>query len=105
MIIKNFKAVEAGALKGSFDIEFPEWDLTIRRAKVFSKNNSSWIGWPAEMYLEDDKKMYFPLVVFGQKTGKQRQAEVLELLKMPTSDNSQKTKNDWNDLAQGSIPF
>ena len=50
MEISNYKNVNAGALKGSFDVTIPEWGLMIHECKLFEKDGRRWIGLPSKQY-------------------------------------------------------
>jgi len=69
MRIEEFKQVNKGALKATFNVIIPEWGMTIRSCSFFEQNGKSWIGYPCRAY--DDptsgKKKFFSFILFDEK--------------------------------------
>ena len=61
MEITDFKSLNRGALKASFNVLIPEWGMTIRSCALFEKDGRRWIGYPSRTYddPENGKKKYY----------------------------------------------
>jgi hypothetical protein len=69
-VISNAKFINKGALIGSFSLETPS-GLIIHDAKLFEKNGSRWLGFPAREFTKHDgSKGFFQFIAFrDQETG------------------------------------
>lgn len=108
MEISNYKVIDKGFLKGSFNLEIPEWEQTIRKVNHFVKDGAAWISWPSEMYMKDGEKKYYSYVQFGEKTDKRLKAEALQKIKeYITTHKPQEIQkpSEWDDLSSNNLPF
>lgn len=78
--IQNFKQINKGALKASFEVHIPEWDLTIKNMCYFGKDDGSvWVTYPSrEVTNHEGKKKYYPQIVFGSRVGPRLEKAIKE---------------------------
>lgn len=100
MKITEYKSLDKGALKGSFNIVIPQWGLTIRNCRDFESNGRSWIGYPSHPYddPETGKKKYFSFIYWDEKVKDRFESAVREELKKhrgtPTHEDISKETED-----------
>lgn len=72
MEISDFKRINKGALKASFNIFIPEWGMTIRNCNYFDTSDKNWIGFPSRQYIDPDtnQKKYFSYIIFEDEVKK-----------------------------------
>lgn len=90
MQITEFKIVNKGALKATFNVVIPEWGLTIRDCKDFESNGRNWIGYPARSYddPETGKKKYFNYIQFEEKVKERFEVSIKKELEKHWRENS-----------------
>lgn len=83
MEITEYKELEKGALKASFNVVIPQWGLTIRDCKYFESNGRNWVGYPSRAYddPETGKKKYFSFIHWEEKVRDRFEASIKEELK------------------------
>ena len=59
MKLQNFKKVDKGVLKYSFDIHFENFGLTVRSCCFMDNGTNQWIQFPQRSYEENGEKKYF----------------------------------------------
>lgn len=67
MKVVKYKAINKGALLGSFSIEIEEWRLIIHELTLFQKNGHRWVTMPARKYEEGEETKYFRYCYFTDK--------------------------------------
>lgn len=82
MQILEFRREERGHLKGSLDVQVPEWGgLIIENISFFQKDNRKWINLPARKVEKDGKPHWQPLIRFEDPSVmKKFSLAVLELI-------------------------
>lgn len=50
MEISNYRSIGKGCLVGSFDVNIPEWGMSIHECKLFEKEGQKWVGFPSRQY-------------------------------------------------------
>lgn len=58
--ITNYKAINKGALVGSFAVKMPTWNFFINDINLFQKEGRRWISMPSRSYEKDGQTKYFP---------------------------------------------
>src|SRR5690242_16067277 len=82
MYITDYKDISKGALKASFNVFIPTWDLTIRGMKLFVKDSgTSWFSYPSLAYKDaEGKTKYYQYVLFGDNSRKKFEDRLREEL-------------------------
>jgi len=71
MEISHYKAINKGALIGTFNVSFefkPYGKFTIRKMSLFRKDGQQWVSFPSEQYEKEGKKKYFSFCIFEDLT-------------------------------------
>lgn len=103
MEITEYKSIDKGALKATFNIVIPQWGLTIRNCSYFEMNGRSWIGYPSRPYDDPDsgKKKYFSFIKWEDNVKDRFEMAVKEELKKHQESN----KYEVNAKQEQDIPF
>jgi len=68
MNILNLKQGNGMPVIATFNIEFPQIFLTIRKCRLMQKKDGGlWVALPAEGYEKDGQKKYFNLVIIAKE--------------------------------------
>lgn len=68
MHIVDFKPLNKGALTSQVSLKIPKWgNFIIKGIKVFEKEGSRWIAFPAFEYEKDGKKQFYSHCAFESK--------------------------------------
>lgn len=67
MEILRYRAINKGAVVGSFDVRIPKWGVIINDCTLFEKDGRRWISFPSKPYESEGQKKYFPMIQFVQK--------------------------------------
>lgn len=79
MKIEKYKELNKGALKATFDLQIPQWHMTISCTLMQTERNR-WVGLPSREYEKDGKKAYAPLVQFTKEAKNRLDSAVLALI-------------------------
>ncbi len=72
MKILNYKDLDKGNIKASFDVVIEEWGITIKRCGLFLSKDKRFIGFPSYKYDDAEGKAKYAPYVFMEKTRKER---------------------------------
>jgi len=65
--ITNAQRIDAGALTGKFDVNFPS-GLIVRGAMLLAKNGKQWCAFPSKEFVKrDGTKSFSPLIEFTSR--------------------------------------
>jgi len=62
--ITDCKRIDKGSLLAQVAIHIPQWKMTIKEIKIFSKDGKRWISLPAREFEANGKKAFAPLIKF-----------------------------------------
>jgi hypothetical protein len=80
MEVANWRNINKGCLKGSFDVTIPAYGLTIHECKLFEKDGRQWVGFPSRTYTSGGEEKHFDYVRLTKERKAGFDAECLKLL-------------------------
>lgn len=81
--VENVRFVEKGFLRAFFDVNIPEWHLTIFGCQYFLKGTSKWVSMPSrKVDVEGEKPKFFPYIKFDKAVQDKFNEACLEALKV-----------------------
>jgi hypothetical protein len=85
MKISNWKNIDKGALKGSFDLTLVfdqgKFEFVVHECTLFEKDGRKWVSFPCRAYEKEGKTKYIPYVSLPSKEVKNKvEAECLRQL-------------------------
>jgi hypothetical protein len=87
--VTQYKEINKGSLKGTFNLKIPKWGNFIIRDMLYFKNDKNrWLSFPGKEYVKDDQKKYYQYNVFEDpETDKAFKAKAMDSLDFFFSQN------------------
>jgi len=79
--VLNYRPINKGIVKCSFNLKIVPWGLTLRDCAFMEKENNSWISFPSRRYEENGETKYFSYVFFEKEVNERLNAAVKEKLR------------------------
>lgn len=105
IIVRNWRPLQSGALRGFVDLEILDLSLIIKGCKVFQgKEGRSWVNFPERTYEKDGEKKYDPYLYFSSKEVKEEfrksslEAMRTYLLNEKNNQNAPPANRDQDDI-------
>jgi hypothetical protein len=86
MKVSNWKGINKGSLKGSFDLTLSlnktheGVELTVHECTLFEKNGRKWVGFPCRTYEKEGVTKYAPYMTMPKELKTQVETECIKLL-------------------------
>jgi len=84
MKVSNWKNIDKGTLKGSFDmtliLDQGKFEITIHECTLFEKDGRQWVSFPSRKYEKDGEARYIPYVSLPKDLKAKVEAECLKQL-------------------------